>query len=105
MLCPSTQGGATLTLGFGIAPRWGAPLPPGNREPICPSVALGIQARRYSCENGTTSIVLGAPASKPARDEVPLRREASRRGLRPRAGWKPALPARYALWRSPLGTW
>ncbi len=25
--------------------------------------------------------------------------------LCPRAGWKPALPARYALWRSPLGTW
>ena len=23
-----TQGGAALTLGFGIAPRWGAPLPP-----------------------------------------------------------------------------
>ena len=57
----------------------------------------------------------------------PLRREASMRGLRPRAGapsaisfvdeglrrglkptragWKPALPARYARWRSPLGTW
>ncbi len=36
-----------------------------------------------------------APASCRLGDEVPLRRGASMRGLRPRAGWKPALPARF----------
>ena len=44
LLCPSTQGGASLTLGFGIAPRWGAPLPPNTivtsliPHGSCPSV-------------------------------------------------------------------
>ncbi len=36
----------------------------------------------------------GSAGFQPARGtKSPLRREASMRGLRPRAGWKPALPA------------
>ena len=75
-----------------------------RRLPAGPGDEVPLKTRSVHAWAAPTSrLQASAPSSNSFVDELPHR---LRRGLKPtRAGWKPALPARYARWRSPLGTW